>query len=84
MSFDHASRPTWLAIGWHPIMASARHTLSSGRPYWRRQRQRRQILELDDRLLHDIGITWDSARRAAGKHSWQKRRIRHRFRPSYR
>jgi len=36
-----------------------------------RARQRRQLLELDTRLLRDIGMTADEARHEARKPFWQ-------------
>jgi uncharacterized protein YjiS (DUF1127 family) len=37
---------------------------------WERRRQRRQLLELDDRLLSDIGISRQQAAEEALKSSW--------------
>ena len=36
-----------------------------------RSRQRRQLLLLDDRLLQDIGLTWEQAKQEARKPFWQ-------------
>ena len=39
---------------------------------WReRMRQRRALAQLDDRLLDDIGLTRDDARRETSKWFWQ-------------
>jgi uncharacterized protein YjiS (DUF1127 family) len=35
-----------------------------------RRRQRRALAELDDRLLRDIGVTFEQARREAAKPLW--------------
>lgn len=35
-----------------------------------RQRQRRALTELDDRMLRDIGVTRDAARREANRWFW--------------
>ena len=37
----------------------------------RRQRERQRLLELDDRLLDDIGLTRAEAQDAGGKRFWQ-------------
>lgn len=37
----------------------------------RRHVSRRQLLDLDDRLLRDIGLTRDEARREGAKHFWE-------------
>ncbi len=40
--------------------------------HWReRARQRRQLAELDDRLLSDIGLRRIDASRESSKHFWQ-------------
>jgi uncharacterized protein YjiS (DUF1127 family) len=39
---------------------------------WERRRQRRQLLELDDRLLSDIGISRQQAAEEAFKSSWAR------------
>ena len=38
---------------------------------WQKRRQRQSLLELDDHLLEDIGITREQAEREAGKWFWQ-------------
>lgn len=37
-----------------------------------RARQRRVLADLDDRLLRDIGRTWDEAWREASKPAWRR------------
>jgi len=54
----HAS--TWLVR----TLATARHALQ-------RRRQRRALLELDDRLLNDIGVTRDQARSESRRPPWR-------------
>ena len=39
---------------------------------WERRHQRRQLLELDDRLLSDIGISRQQAAEEALKSSWAR------------
>ena len=38
---------------------------------WQKRRQRQRLLELNDHLLDDIGITREQAEREAGKWFWQ-------------
>jgi uncharacterized protein YjiS (DUF1127 family) len=38
---------------------------------WQRHRQRRALLDLDDRLLRDIGVSRDDARLEAQKRFWE-------------
>jgi uncharacterized protein YjiS (DUF1127 family) len=38
---------------------------------WRRHRQRRALLDLDERLLRDIGLSRDDARLEAKKRFWE-------------
>ena len=38
---------------------------------WQRHRQRRALLDLDDRMLRDIGISRDDARLEARKRFWE-------------
>lgn len=40
--------------------------------WYLRARQRRELLWLDERLLRDIGITADEARREAAKPFWRE------------
>ncbi|MES9965481.1 MAG: DUF1127 domain-containing protein [Candidatus Sedimenticola sp. 20ELBAFRAG] len=44
---------------------------SRARFVWQRQRQRRRLLELDDRLLKDIGISRVDAMGEGGKPFWR-------------
>jgi uncharacterized protein YjiS (DUF1127 family) len=37
----------------------------------RKRRERRRLLELDDRMLADIGITREQAEHEAGKRPWR-------------
>jgi uncharacterized protein YjiS (DUF1127 family) len=39
--------------------------------FWQRHRQRRALLDLDDRMLRDIGISRHDARLEAQKRSWE-------------
>lgn len=61
-------------IGWRQRSVSTdrwtrlTHRLLDG---WQRHRARRALLELDDRLLRDIGITRDAARSEARRCSWR-------------
>lgn len=41
------------------------------RRLYRRQRERRQLLELDDHLLDDIGLTREKAQAIANKPFWK-------------
>ena len=43
---------------------------SAVRLWFERGRQRRALAELDDRLLRDIGVTFEQARREAAKPLW--------------
>jgi uncharacterized protein YjiS (DUF1127 family) len=38
---------------------------------WQRHRQRRELLDLDDRMLRDIGVSRDDARLEAQKRFWE-------------
>ena len=38
---------------------------------WRRWRTRRMIVELDERMLKDIGASWSDARQEAHKPFWR-------------
>jgi uncharacterized protein YjiS (DUF1127 family) len=38
---------------------------------WRKRRERRRLLELDDRMLADIGLTRAQAEQEAGKRPWR-------------
>jgi uncharacterized protein YjiS (DUF1127 family) len=52
-----------------PAITAALDTLA----LWRRRRQdRRRILALDDRLLHDIGMTRADALREGAKPFWRR------------
>ena len=37
-----------------------------------RHRQRRTLLELDDRMLHDLGLSSADVQAEVGKHFWEK------------
>ena len=50
----------------HPLFALARNLAERRRNAVRRRTVKR-LLDLDDRILHDIGVTRDEARRAAGQ-----------------
>ena len=41
-----------------------------GRP-WQRRRERQALLELDDRLLDDVGVSREQAEHQAAKWFWQ-------------
>ena len=38
---------------------------------WQKRRERQRLLELDDRLLADIGLTREQAEQEAGKRPWR-------------
>ena len=50
----------------HPLIALASN-LAARRRKAARRRTVKRLLDLDDRILHDIGVTRDEARRAAGR-----------------
>ena len=50
----------------NPIFALAR-SLAERRRNAVRRRTVKRLLDLDDRILHDIGVTRDEARQAAGR-----------------
>ena len=54
-------RPEWSWAEWQHEFASA-----FGR-MWQRRRERQALLELDDRLLEDVGVTREQALRQARK-----------------
>ena len=58
-------RPEWSWAKWLHEFASA-----FGR-MWQRRRERQALLELDDRLLEDVGVTREQALRQASKWFWQ-------------
>jgi uncharacterized protein YjiS (DUF1127 family) len=48
------------------------HDLATGLSrMWRKRRERRRLLQLDDRMLADIGLTREQAEQEAGKSSWR-------------
>jgi uncharacterized protein YjiS (DUF1127 family) len=47
------------------------HLASNLNRVWRKRRERRRLLELDDRMLADIGITRSQAEQEAGKRPWR-------------
>ena len=61
-----ATGPLFQAWGGWPRVAAVL------RLWWHRNRQRRRLLELEDRLLEDIGISRDAARREAAKPFWRQ------------
>ena len=51
------------------------HTWGSAiRTWFERGRQRRALAELDDRLLRDIGVTFEQAKREAARPFWSASR----------
>ena len=54
-----------------PKLGIWRGALAASGRFWSRRRQRQALLELDDRLLADIGITRDQALGEASKPFWR-------------
>lgn len=68
-SFISATEPTW-----HPDRAAV-HSLirwtAAVKNALRRRRERQALLELDDRLLDDIGLTREQAEQIGRKPMWK-------------
>jgi uncharacterized protein YjiS (DUF1127 family) len=60
----------WLARGCVSGLVGIWRACGVARWQFARQRTRRVLAQLDDRLLHDIGITREEARREAEKPFW--------------
>ena len=73
-AFDPLS-PTWRAWFRAGAGLAAREVagwLGVLRLWSNRSRQRRRLLDLDDRILKDIGVDWIDARREAAKPFWRQ------------
>jgi len=58
----------WPFLAWlDRVMSAAGHCLW----LYRRRRGRRELLDLEDRQLHDIGLTRDQAEEIANKPFWR-------------
>lgn len=67
-----AARPSWLSRIWAKlveILSVERRLLIWTQ--FEKVRQRRMLLEIDDRLLRDIGLTREQAEREARKPFWK-------------
>ncbi len=64
-------RLTSLGFGAASYLPGAPGILARLLDAWERNTQRRQLAELDDRLLRDIGISRDDARLEAAKRFWK-------------
>jgi uncharacterized protein YjiS (DUF1127 family) len=62
---------TWLPRAWSALHAALAATTESIATWRERTRTRRQLLELDDRLLRDIGIDRVQAQSEAEKPFWR-------------
>jgi uncharacterized protein YjiS (DUF1127 family) len=62
-----APTPVWVDWPWPDWLYSMRRRC---RDMLERRRQRHALLELDDHLLADIGLTREQALREAGKSLW--------------
>ena len=62
----------WAADGVSLITAQLRTMFTTAVEAQRRAEQRKQLLELDDRMLKDIGITREQAVREASKPFWME------------
>jgi uncharacterized protein YjiS (DUF1127 family) len=69
-NYLETASPSFPDLGWSRQIALA--WLSKIALGWERRRQRRQLLELDDRLLSDIGISKQQAAEEALKSSWAR------------
>ena len=65
-----AASPSFPDLGWSWKIPLA--WLAGIATRWERRRQYRQLLELDDRLLSDIGISRQQAAEEAFKSSWAR------------
>lgn len=68
---DPASAPIAAAIG-RTVRAGAILALSAAQAAFERRRQRRALLELDDRRLRDIGLTQADVGRERTKWMWER------------
>lgn len=66
------TRLTWARLIWTRMCVDVPAGWAKiARIWWRRARTRRQLRDLDDRLLADAGITRDQAREEAAKPFWK-------------
>jgi uncharacterized protein YjiS (DUF1127 family) len=65
-----AQTPIYDQLEWSWAKLLHEFASASGR-IWQRRRERQALLELDDRLLEDVGVTREQAIRQANKWFWQ-------------
>lgn len=68
-----AGLSSWLfATWWRALSDHLGHVTAATRVSIERNRQRRALGELDDRLLRDVGLTRAAARRECAKPFWRQ------------
>jgi uncharacterized protein YjiS (DUF1127 family) len=72
----HQQARGWWSSG-DALMGTVRKIAHEVRSWIERSRQRRALQDLDDRLLNDIGLSRDEARRECAKLFWQTYARRH-------
>lgn len=61
---------SWLSDGKNLIVLELAHAMAQLRVWKQRVQARRQLAEMDERLLRDIGLSAEQALREAGKPFW--------------
>ena len=65
---EKVERHRWLDNG---VLGAIGYAMATARRWQRRQASRNRLLDLDDRMLADIGLTRSDAVQEAAKRFWQ-------------